>query len=187
MDGSRFDALVQSHLGSRRSLLAGGLGLAMLCRPAISGAKKKKHKRKKHRKMQPSTPNEFGCLEVDDPCTSDDGCCSSVCEGNKRRRTCRAHHTGTCARDQPGYCAVDNPELVLCNGENGGGGACFRTTAGSNVCSNRFECEDCRRDADCEALGYPSGAACVPIEGDLLCANGCEETGMACVFLTLEA
>lgn len=187
MDGFRFDALVQSHLGSRRSLLAAGLGLATQWSPATSGAKKKR-KRKKHKKRKPqATPNEFGCLEVGDPCTTNDDCCSSVCEGKKGQRTCRAHDTGTCAQDEPGYCAVENPELVLCNGERGGGGACFRTTAGSNVCVNRFECEDCRRDADCEALGYPSGGACIPIEGELLCADGCAETGMACVYLTPEA
>jgi hypothetical protein len=70
----------------------------------------------------------------------------------------------------------------VCNGNKG---ICFRTTAGSNVCINNFDCADCQRDVDCAALGYPSGAACVPVGGDLACAGLCE-TGMACVFLADE-
>lgn len=166
---------------SRRDILRGlagaGLGWGVARLPDGADAKKKRKRKKKTKKAK---PNAFGCLDVDNACKTADQCCSGVCEGKKGKKTCRAHDTGTCEQERPGYCAEGNPYLALCNG---GEGVCFRTTAGSNVCANDFVCADCQRDADCEALGFPLGTACAPVGGDLACADLCE-SGMACVYET---
>jgi hypothetical protein len=114
---------------------------------------------------------------VGDPCKNADQCCSGICEGKKGKKKCRAHDVGSCDQSRPGYRAEANPYLAACNN---GKGVCFRTTAGSNVCANDFICADCRRDADCEALGSPDGAACAPISSGI-CGGICE-SGIACVF-----
>ncbi len=153
MNGPRFDSLVRSLHGSRRALLAGGIAVSAswLGAPAIDA--RNKNKKRKNDRPKPK-PNEFGCLEVGDPCKSEDQCCSGVCDGKKGKRACRAHDTGTCKQDG---------QLVPCNNRTTCG--CFRTTAGSDICSELFgpsACAACQRDADCEALGFPAGSACGP-------------------------
>lgn len=163
MDSTRFDALVRSLAESRRSLLAGALalGAGRIAAPAVE-AKRKKRKRKKKPKM--ASPNAFGCLNVGDPCQAADQCCSGICDGTKGKRTCLAHDTGTCKQDG---------QLVPCNNRTNCG--CFTTTGGSDVCAELFPpsaCAACRRDADCEALGFPQGSACISFD--------CE-SGFACM------
>jgi hypothetical protein len=54
---------------------------------------------------------------------------------------------------------------VPCNNRTNCG--CFRTTGGSDVCAELFppsDCAECRRDTDCEALGFPLGSACIPYD-----------------------
>ena len=180
MDGTQFDDLLRSFTQSRRLLFASAITAAteLVVGPGVGA--RNKHKHKKRRKK--AKPNAFGCLSVGKSCQNADQCCSGVCEG----KTCRAHDTGTCDQKRPGYCAEGNPNDASCNG---GKGVCFRTTAGSNVCINNFFCAECKRDADCVALGYPAGAACVPVGGDLACADLCQEAEirMACVYGTPEA
>lgn len=175
MDGSQFDAFIRSLTGSRRSLLAGSLALATGWLGVSATEAKKKHKKRKPKKPK---PNAYGCLEVADPCQNEEQCCSGICDGKKGKRKCRAHDTETCDQKRPGYCEAGNPYLALCHG---GLANCFRTTAGSNVCSRNLLCADCQRDADCEALGYPPGTACAPLGGDYSCADICE-SDMACVI-----
>lgn len=196
MDGSRFDNLIRSLTKSRRSLLGGSLAMATgwLGVSASDARKKRKRKRKRKKKEQPSplppttpppppplpqTPNEYGCFEVGDPCTSAADCCSSICEGN----VCRAHDTGICSQDKPGVCSAtttDVPTFVC-----GNDCYCFHTTAGSNYCAvppaavGSPKCADCKKDADCLALGYPSGSACVPVALGH-CSGRCA-SGMACL------
>lgn len=163
MDSTRFDALVQALVESRRSLLAGGLtfGLGQI---GVSPIEAKSRKRKRKKKPKRASPNTYGCLDVGDPCQTPDECCSGVCDGSKGKRTCRAHDTGTCKQDG---------QLAPCNNRTNCG--CFRTTGGYDMCSELFppsDCADCRRDADCEALGFPQGSACVPFD--------CE-SGFACM------
>lgn len=163
MDSIRFDALVQSLAESRRSLLAGTLALGAGW-VGISTIEAKSKKRKRKKKPKQASANEYGCLDVGDPCQSADQCCSGICDGKKGQRTCLAHDTGTCKQDG---------QLVPCNNRTNCG--CFTTTGGSDVCAELFppsECANCRRDTDCEALGFPQGSACIPFD--------CE-SGFACM------
>jgi hypothetical protein len=187
VNATRFNALTRSLIErpSRRDVLRGltavGLGFAATRHVGVADAKKHKRKKhKKHKKVQPPTPNEFGCFEVGDPCTSADDCCSGICEGTPGKLQCHAHNTGTCEQGVPGLCEAANPTDTICNG---GTGFCVRTTAGSNACIYDYACVDCRRDADCEALGHPPGSACAPWGGYPACADlyHCE-TSTACVF-----
>lgn len=175
MDAQRFDAIARliGRTAARRRLLAGLAlsplaGLVATARPDdVLAKKKRKHKKRKKK----ATPNAFGCLEVGDPCQSEDQCCSGICEGKKGKRTCRAHDTGTCKQDG---------QLVPCNNRTTCG--CLHTTAGSDICSELFvpggsACAACQRDADCLALGFPPGSACglspIPCESGMACFVPC--------------
>ncbi len=188
MDQNRFDAVTRtiSSLPSRRDLLRGlagaGLGLGIARLPELVEAKKKRKKRKKVKKPQ---PNQFGCLEVGDACSSEADCCSGICEGT-RKKTCQSHGTGTCPQDRAGIClsTADDVPFLKCN--NGGACFCYTTTAGSSFCGDRgpvlgdaASCADCQTDADCDALGFPEGSACAPV-GTGYCAGECA-SGMACL------
>jgi hypothetical protein len=184
MNKPHFDSVAQimTNFPSRRNVLRGlagmgfGLGIARL--PDLVEAKKKR-KRKRKKKQKPARPNEFGCFEVGDPCTSVDDCCSGICEG----KTCRAHGTGICRQDRVGVCSATTTDVptFVCGNEC----YCFGTTAGSNFCAvapagvGSPKCADCKKDADCLALGFPDGSACVPV-GLGHCSGRCE-TGMACL------
>lgn len=175
MDGHDFDTLLRSLVESRRAILGGALSLAAGMVGAATAVGKKKRKRKKRKPR--ATPNEFGCLEVDDPCTSAEQCCSGICEGKKGKRTCRGHGLGTC-KPQPGFCLDPNSLLVPCNNEINC--VCLNTTANSLFCAGLgpSKCADCQRDADCTMLGFPAGSACVPV-GEGACTGACA-SGMMC-------
>jgi hypothetical protein len=165
MDQQRLTLLTRSltRVPSRRDVLRGlvaaGFGLGVARFPAIAEAKKPKKKRPKKAK-----PNAYGCRSVGVACQNADQCCSSICAGKQGMKKCRAHDTGTCKQDGV---------LAPCNNRTNCG--CFRTTAGSDVCAELFppsDCVECQRDADCLALGFPSGSACAP---------GPCESGLACM------
>jgi hypothetical protein len=184
----RFALLIRSltNVPSRRDVLRGlgaaGLALGLARSFELAEAKKKKRKKRKKRKPK-ATPNEFGCLEVNDPCTSPEQCCSGVCEGKR----CRAHDTGTCAQDlDVEIClagTIEDALKVLCDNSQSCG--CYRTTSGSYYCSaflyneGDTRCADCKTDADCVALGFPPEAACAQVSRGR-CAGACP-TGMACL------
>lgn len=185
MDQIQFKLMSQTltNFPSRRDVLRGlvaGLGLGSAY-PAFEIEAKKKHKRrkKKRKQQEPGTPNEFGCIEVGDRCSSADECCSGVCDG----KACQAHGVDVCRQDRPGVCTagVDEVPSLGC----GTNCWCYRTTAGSNFCgpsprtSEQMDCTSCRKDADCIALGYPPGSACAPV-GRGNCAGWCD-SGMACL------
>src|SRR5687768_4676174 len=113
MDSIRFDALVRSLVESRRSLLVGSLALTA-GRFGVSTIEAKSKKRKRKKKPKKASPNEYGCLDVGNPCQDADQCCSGICDGTKGKRTCRAHDTGTCKQDG---------QLVPCNNRTNCG--CF--------------------------------------------------------------
>jgi hypothetical protein len=96
MDDHGFDDLLRALSQPRRSFLAGVVAIAAGWRGGRDASAKKKRKRKHRKKRRrTATPNEFGCLEVGDPCKSSDQCCSGICDGKKDNKSCRAHGGGT--------------------------------------------------------------------------------------------
>jgi hypothetical protein len=200
MDTNHFDDITKllTALPSRRDMLRGlvgaGLGLGAL-RFADTTAAKKKHKRghkpkRKNKIKQPQpVPNQFGCLEVGQPCRGDSSlCCSGLCDGVPPKkgkpdtRVCAAHDIGTCDQAAEGICTAADPQQSFCNQSN----TCFciGTTAGSKFCAKPDKvglsaCVDCQKDTDCEALGFAAGSACIPFtEG--LCSGICD-TSTVCL------
>jgi hypothetical protein len=175
VNGKRFDDLIRAVMATRRALLGGALASVVVGFGArgSDAAGKPRHKK---RDKKPR-PNAYGCLGVGAACKREGQCCSGICDGKKDKKTCRAHDVGTCNQKMPGYCEVGNPQLAVCDGD---GCNCIRTTANSNFCANNVICADCKRDADCTALGFPAGSACAPLGGNLSCEGLCE-SGMACI------
>lgn len=175
MDGVRFDSVLRDLAASRRMYLGGMLALAGGWRLSAAGEAKKKRKKRKPRKPK---PNAFGCLGIGQPCKDASRCCSGVCTGKRGKRKCAAHGTGTCDQDGPGFCAVGG--VALCNGSLTC--ICAESTAGSYFCGDAAPpsaCAACSKDADCEALGFPLGSACVPWTFGA-CAGLCE-TSTVCL------
>src|SRR5215213_3464644 len=160
MDHYRFDALTRG-LGSavsRRNLgriLAGG-GFAALFGSAFGalGADANKKRRKKRRKRQ--RPNLPPPVTAPVP-TRKVGTCSAL-----RNR-----------------CTVVDPAIAVCDPVNDFS-TCLLTTSGELFCATVFgfnqsvNCQSCNQDADCLALGFPPGSACVQLGGQF--CNGCEAT-----------
>ena len=181
---SRLDTLLRSLRGapSRREVLRGlaatGFGIGLAASPQLGEGKPKR--RKKRKRPKPAKPNQYGCLEVSDPCRNATQCCSGICAGKPGRKRCRGHHTGSCSQQGQGVCTDPNPELQQCITTNC---FCLRTTAGSNFCGNWFgykACSTCKRDTDCQALGFPVGSACVPVSRGHCTAAECA-SGMVCI------
>src|SRR5687768_12771659 len=149
MDQQQFTAWKRalSSVPCRRDVLrwlgGAGLGLGALRLSGVVARKKHTNKRKKKNKKKKKSPqpafNQYGCLEVGQPCRGDSSlCCSGICEGTAPkkgkpdRRVCAAHDTGTCKQDGV---------LAPCNNRTNCG--CFRTTAGSDVCAELFPPSAC--------------------------------------------
>jgi hypothetical protein len=166
VDGDRFDCLVRSLRGSRRSLLGGALviGGGRLDAP---GAKARK---KRPRKLKKPTPNAYGCLNVGAACQNAGQCCSGICGGKTGKKTCRAHDVGNCRTGQAiGFCGGMNSACAI-----GGGnptGVCGTTTGNAGFCVGGGDCYSCTEDAQCRPF-CGAGAACVRCER-------CTETGGA--------
>jgi hypothetical protein len=79
-----------------------------------------------------------------------------------------AHNVGACAAGLDLCVGIEQPCGDL-------GGACFQTTGKASFCGDQGgQCVVCARDADCVALGFGAGAAC------LVCDLPCPDTGTAC-------
>jgi hypothetical protein len=177
VDQNRFDALTQwlKHGPSRRDVLRGlsaaGLGLGSMRLPDIGKAKRKGKRKKKPKKAQ---PNAFGCLEVGDPCKTEEQCCSGICEGEKGKKKCKAHDTSNCQARHNSCAALSIP----CTTTTGSNGLCVRTTGNASYCQAQGDCFPCSRDTDCEAV-CGAQAACI------VCEIQCGPNGTACVGLNL--
>ncbi len=181
MNGNRFDVLTaqMTNASSRRDVMRAlaslGMGVGAAWRIGGAGAKRKRKKKGKKAKS-----NAFGCLNVGKSCKSAEQCCAGICEGKKGGKRCGAHGAGTCNQAAEGACEAAFPTQTACN--NNVNCRCLRTTAGSNFCADlggQLSCADCRKDADCEALGLPAGSACLPFSTGF-CAGNCE-SGMVCL------
>jgi hypothetical protein len=184
MDRNHFDQLARNlaRVPSRRhvlrSLAGAGLGLATAQHSQPVEAKKR-HKRKKHKNRTPqATPNEYGCLNVDDPCTSATQCCSGICGGTRGKKTCRAHDTGDCEPGiEPEACGEENESI--CTTSSGDEGYCGTTTGNAGYCAGAGACYACKTDVDCQRANngfFGPTAAC------LKCAF-CPETGGTACFM----
>jgi hypothetical protein len=187
---------VLSALFSRRSLLpslsAAALGLFLSLRPTLDLAKQKHRKRKT---KKPPAPNDFGCLDVGQPCREDIApCCSGLCavvkakKKKKARLTCVAHHADTCKADR-NYCSSQVFEEFTCGPLDQFGNpdaVCLKTTGSAGFCADNYgfsqtkHCLFCRKDADCVVAGFPPGSACVLLQGGD-CDAACPATnGRSC-------
>jgi hypothetical protein len=176
MDQQRFAFLTRSltNLPSRRDVLRGlvgaGLGLATWRLPAQVEAKKCIGRRRRTCEKRPPVLNQYGCVDVGNPCRgNDDLCCSGICQGNKPKpgkrvkSRCLAHNVLDCP---PGWdgCLESG---VTC----GIDGVCWQTTGQASFCgTGDGACFACTRDVDCEP-NFGSGAACT------VCDGACPETG----------
>lgn len=179
MDSSRFDHFTRSFAGSRRSLVGGtlALSLGLIGSSSIDARKRRKRKKPKSRNLQ-VTLNEYGCVNVDVPCTSNDQCCSGVCEGTKGNRTCRAHDSSDCIAGTD----VCSGEEVTCTTSSGEDGFCGTTTGNAGYCLATGDCYPCRTDVECQRARngfFGPTAAC------LTCAECAQTGGTLCALARL--
>jgi hypothetical protein len=148
---------------SRREVLRGlagvGLSLGGLRLSEVEAAKNKPKKRKK-RKGKKQTPI---------PSVTPPPVTGPPPPGRK---------VGTCSALR-NRCSVVDPGIATCDPANESS-ACLVTTSGELFCGTLFgfqtsvNCKACDQDADCVALGFPPGSACVQLGGQF--CNGCEAT-----------
>jgi hypothetical protein len=195
-----------------RGLAGAGLGLATLQVPDIAVAKNKngktgkKRNDKKTRKdknqhqdqnppvdtpppPQPPPPplvfNQFGCIDVGQPCRGDStNCCSGICQGaapaagEPDTSVCVGHHNASICFADSDTCTLGVP--VACN-LNKPKCSCYLTTGNAGFCADFTTlddyadiCRPCTRDTDCQAEFGP-GAACLVFKG--ACSAACPTTG----------
>lgn len=161
MDKNHFDDVARTIAVSRTSrrklirMLASGAGAAVLTRVRFGAA-----------------AQAAGCRTLDERCKDDRQCCSGRCRGPQGAKTCHAHHVGARTAGQS-FCRQGS--AATCNGQRGC--TCFVTTGNAGFRGRSLACVACQRDADCEAQGFPPGAACVRRDGPV-----CEcETSTLCV------
>jgi hypothetical protein len=181
MDEHQFDRL-------RRRFVLGGLAaaLGLGATPIPDGVTAKKRKKKR--------PNAFGCLNVGQACGGKNGrCCSGICQGKKPKKgkkdtsRCVAHHAGGCTVDRH---LCTNPTVAACSAASTTA-SCFKTTGNAGFCAEsegsdlEVNCLPCRRDPDCEEMGFGTGSACVILRTEGVCVNSCEgindSAGTACL------
>lgn len=189
MDTSRFDRFTRviTAAPSRRTVLQGlvvaVLGLAQGLPPSAVHAKKRKPK---------VQLNAFGCVNVGGKCRGKDAhCCSGICQGAKPRKgeqdksRCVTHDVRGCTVERRA-CIAGTP-LSFCSDTAN----CMVTTGNATFCAEGVVgsaiedvCRPCRKDTDCEALGFGEGAACVIFRTEGLCGASCEDiegnVGTAC-------
>jgi hypothetical protein len=168
----RFDTLVRTFDldTSRRAALGtlgGGLASVLIrCGRDNPAAGRRRTKKPKH--------NAFGCVNVGKACNGKNGlCCSGLCQGKKPgkgkkdKSTCVAHNVLGCQPAQDGCLEIGS--------SCGSSGICYRTTGQASFCGvdGAGACVDCGKDADCERLGFGSGAACVTCTSCNVSATAC--------------
>jgi hypothetical protein len=184
MDGTQFDALSRSLTQSRRSLLGGALALAGgWLGVANTEARNKRKKKGKHRKKPKQLVfNQYGCVDVGQPCRGDStNCCSGICEGVAPRKgkpdqsRCVAHNASICT---PTLNMCSTGSDSTCNAINTNT-HCTVTTGNAGFCADftfgaARHCRECARDTDCQAE-FGAGVACVVFTG--ICSEYCPATG----------
>jgi hypothetical protein len=147
MDAGRFDALTRSltRRTSRRGLLARAVATCFLASAAALPTWRTTAKKKRKTKL---VFNQFGCIDVGQPCAGKaDLCCSGVCEGKKPKkgkkdkRRCAAHDVGGCLANQD---SCETGEITCTTSANKSG-SCQQTTGGASYCaaSSAGDCSPC--------------------------------------------
>jgi hypothetical protein len=176
MDGTQFDHMIREFTRSRRSLLGGGLAAVTgrLVGPAVEARKHRKGEKRKGKKVR---PNEFGCLELGNPCGSAADCCSGICEGKKGKRRCGAHDTGGCVAGSTSIsCGGADVACIAAPGE---AGLCATTTGNAGYCRSAFYDYPCQTDFDCQTV---NGGRLGPRAACIRCAVAVG--GSICVTVT---
>jgi hypothetical protein len=173
VDANRFDRIARSLVASpsRRRFLAGLVAAPSLLAPWDSSPMEARKKKKRKQKLK---RNEYGCVDVGQPCRGNSAnCCSGHCEGPEPKKgkkdisICVSHHVEECKAGDDVCLRI----RTVC----GLNGLCFRTTGNASFCGAKGACEACNTDADCEG-SFGAGAACA------VCAVDCEKTaGTRCV------
>ena len=205
MDDNHFDDIIRflTTLSSRRDLLRGatgaGLWLGSSRLPDVAEAKnthhgKKNGKKRKKQFVPPPLPvNEFGCLDVGQPCRGDSShCCSGICGGvapkggRPDNSAFVAHDVASCTPEK-NFCLAVNAVDSLCNLPSLTA-SCFLTTGSAGFCAEgtgfnpAVNCRVCSTDKECESFGFVAGSACVIIQGSPGCADVCAATqGRGCM------
>lgn len=189
MDGTHFDTVIRSLITSRRSLFGGALALAGgWFGIAITVARNKRQKKNKGKKKPKQLViNQYGCVDVGQPCRGNSSnCCSGICEGvapGKRkpdRSRCAAHNSSVCQASSD-LCSTGTGAICNANKPNR---VCTLTTGNAGFCADfsphieagtdaSFYCRDCSKDTDCQAE-FGAGAACVVYAG--ICSTYCPNT-----------
>lgn len=174
MDANRFDSATRAffHSTSRRRVLGGVAALVTTTRLVAEADARSRKKKKKLKR------NSFGCVNVGQKCYGkSEACCSGICEGSRKHGKCVAHDVGSCGAGD-GTCS----ESIACGPNQA---RCYQTTGNAGYCGNANTCfcAACQKDADCLALGFPQGSACVLCLGvrDGVCGGINGSSGTACV------
>jgi hypothetical protein len=184
MNGLCFDDVTRFLIDRqpRRALLGGFVGgLAarfgrVLAPPGVDARSKRRNKGKKRgkrrRKAQAPRFNQFGCLDVGQPCRGASARrCSGICQGRKPKTgkkdesRCVAHNTGGCsAGPRPEFCFGEDVDCTMSDGTSG---ACGTTTGNAGYCFNIvLSSQPCTKDVDCRQDGFPTAACILCLAGD---------------------
>jgi hypothetical protein len=186
MEAQRFDyiARIFSRATARRRLLF-GLGLspfAGLIAARQMGETEAKKKRRKPKKAPKPVFNEFGCLDVGQPCQGKSAlCCSGVCQGKKPKKgkrdksRCVAHDASTCLAGQRSDSCGGSVDELCTTSTGVANGACNTTTGNAGYCHASTACFACATDAECKPV-CGERAACLTCTtcagtGGTMCAS----------------
>jgi hypothetical protein len=162
MDTERFDTLTRwlTETLNRRGVLRGMAGLGLLA--ALTGERAGAKKRKR------LVFNQFGCVDVGQPCRGNDGnCCSGICDGRKPKKgkrdksRCAGHDGTTCQAGQSGLGCGGAVVLPCTTSAGVAAGQCQRTTGNAAYCVGASVVATCSRDAECQTFFQNPDAACV--------------------------
>ncbi len=143
MEADRFDTLVRTLVerASRRTLLGASLASLVAGLGMTDAGARKKHKKHKRRKGS-NCPNGCppGAVCLGGACVVREGSCPAGAD------SCGATDTVRCNANPKCSCYVRMEGGTRCGQEN--------FTLGS-------ACDQCGTDADCLALGFPTGSSCI--------------------------
>ena len=166
MDAERFDTTTRMFgVAGRRRLLTVGLSGALGGLLGRLGVR-----------AQP-VAEAASCAKVGKACRHAEQCCSGVCSGKHGKKKCRSHDAGTCTRGQDA-CTDPDPAVRQVQQRRRMHLLPHHRRHELLRRCQQWRLRQLRRDADCLALGFPPGSACLAV-GVGRCAGFCP-SGTAC-------